>query len=86
MVGLMNQTQTIPLLRFPDFQQVKLFNNREGEHPPSFVVFSDVGLEPIVSLYHIMDVVVAPQYQLGIINQTIIYIFNVCYIYLYNFI
>ena len=71
MVGVMNQTQTIPLLRFPDFHQVKLFNNREGEHPLSFVNFSDVGLKPIISLFHIMDVVVAAQYQLRMITKSI---------------
>ena len=71
MVGLMNQTQTIPLLRFPDFNQVKLFNNREGERPLSFVDFSDVGLIPIISLFHIMDVVVAAQYQLRMITKSI---------------
>ena len=70
-VPLMNDTETVPLLRSPGFHQLKLINEGIGESLSSFELRADVSLKPIIISTHVQDVVVATQHHLPI-NQIIL--------------
>ena len=71
LVCLLNNTETVPLLRFPGLHQLKMINNGEGENPPGFVLGANGGLEPVIFPFLLLDVIITAQQQLEIITRLI---------------